>query len=95
MLANNELAKSAKLPKKAMEQTIFVGRSDNPVAFIKRNEIKDYLDQEFFKLHQIWENYHNNMGLPIWGKSWAEHPQWMIEAIQVFEREYKYMTSKR
>lgn len=73
-----------------MEQTIFVGKKDSPKAFIKRNEIKSYLDAEFYGMYDLWNKFHIGFGLPF-DKSWANHPAHIIDIIETFEHEYRYM----
>ncbi len=73
-----------------MEQTIFVGKKESPKAFIKRNEIKGYLDEEFYRMLNVWEKFNMGFGLPL-SKSWADHPNFLIEIIETFEKEYRYI----
>ena len=85
---SDELRKTKLMPKKALESTIFVGDKANPIGFIKRKEIESYLDHTFYNQYNLWKRFHNGFGLPL-NKSWAEHPAFLMDIIELFIGEYK------
>ena len=95
---NNELANLKNIPSEAMNQNMFIGNPENPIDIIKRSEIKDYLQYEFFAQYEVWKKYHIGFGLPL-ETSWANHPKFLIDIIEVLEAEFKefsfYKSSKK
>jgi len=75
-------------PKEAENSKIFVGNVDDPIAIIKRKDIVKYIDSTFYRLYNIWYKFHMGFGLPQL-KSWSQHPVFLIDAIELFEAEYR------
>ncbi len=86
LLAKGEIGKH--YPKNGGDSKMFVGNVESPVAIIKRKEVKDYADSTFYKLYNVWSKFHQGMGLPKL-KSWAEHPMFIIDTIEMFETEFR------
>jgi hypothetical protein len=78
---------------RALESTIFIGKKENPKAFIKRKEVNEYCDYQFFQMYEIWENFNLGLGLPM-GLPWDKLPLHIKDIIKTFEQEYKYMRGK-
>jgi len=78
------------MPSEALESKIFVGNPDSPVAFIKRKEVEGFIDDTFFRQYNLWKKYHHGFGLPL-EKSWANHPSFLIDIIELFELEFMEM----
>ena len=89
---NGEKQKAMQAPNVGHDVQIAVGSKDYPLGIIYRSEIDSFLTPQFFRLYDIFEKFEMGFGLPIFGKSWAEHPKWMIDAIGMFKAEYKKLT---
>ena len=90
---NQQTVKQSKetlFKRKQKEQSWFVGPKKNPYTLVKESEIKNYLDAEFYKMYRVWKMFHLGLGLPG-NKSWTELPTFIIDIIEIFETEHKFI----
>lgn len=59
-----------------------------------RREALGYVDAEFNSQYDIWERFHSGMGLPM-SKSWAEHPAYLINIIDMIDYEHKKFSKEK
>lgn len=88
LLMNGEKQKAMKAPKIAQDVMIAVGPKKDPYGRIKRNEIDEYLTDEFLNQYDVFEKWKMGFGLPR-GLSWDEQPIFIMDIIQSLEAEYK------
>lgn len=69
------------------ESKVFVGNWKSPVAIIKRSEIKEYLDDEFWAYYECWRVHDAGLGLPF-GNKWIKYPEKFIHTITLFSGEW-------
>ena len=84
---NNDLAGIKGMTEKQLNKRFPVGPKKDKIAIIRRSEISDYLDDSMYRQFNIWKRYHKGMGLPM-SKSWAEHPSYLINIIDILENEF-------
>lgn len=66
----------------------------NPVAIIRRRDIKDYLDDEFWQRFRAWRYHNAGLGLPH-GGGWMDYPVDFIEGLAVMEGEWRAMNGRK
>jgi hypothetical protein len=68
------------------ESQIFVGhvKSKNIVATIKRKEVTEYLNGDFYRAYDMWQKFKLGFGLPLPG-TWAQLPKRIIDIIEYIE----------
>ncbi len=75
-------------PRSARSSKVFIGPVANPVMFVKRYQVKYFLDDWFWSAYGLWQRFNLGFGLP-YGGGWAEQPShivWIIEAFEIEQR---------
>jgi hypothetical protein len=67
---------------------IFLGDHKNPIAIIRRSEIKSFLTDEFWQSFKAWQYFNVGLGLPS-GGGWMDYPPDFIESLAAMEHEYR------
>lgn len=62
-----------------------------PIAVIRRGEIAEYVNAEFWQAFELWQSFHYTRTLPFYGKGLYEHPQHIVDIIVTLERENDYL----
>lgn len=70
------------------DSKVFIGHFKNPIAIIKRGEIKTYLTAEFWDYFECWRIANAGYGLPL-GPGWAQYPNLFMEILTGFSEEYR------
>lgn len=70
---------------------MFVGKALNPVAFIKRGEIQDYLTDELNEIYGVWKRFNSGFGLP-YSQNWGDYPDRFIDIIELMVNAWQEAT---
>jgi hypothetical protein len=83
-----------KLPSSAKSSEFFIGGATKYK--ISWDDIDYYLDDEFYRMFNIWNMTNRGFGLPGYGRStslpWDAQPTHIMTIIELFEAEYKTLT---
>lgn len=83
-----ESQKAKERPSIAKDIQIKVGRGDYCIGIVKASEIEDYIDDEFYRQHKLFERFKMGFGLPR-GLSWDQQPVFIMDIIDLFMYEYR------
>ena len=75
-----------------INRRIFVGKQKHPIAIIKRGEIKDYLDDDFYDYYECWKIFNSGGGYP-YGDGWAYYPPLFVNILSAFQGEWRSLTN--
>jgi len=77
-------------PRSARLSKVFIGPVKKPVMFVKRHQVKYFLDEWFFSAYDLWRKFNMGLGLPYAG-GWADNPAHVVAIIEAFETENRAM----
>jgi len=71
---------------------VYIGKREQPVAIIRKGDIKSYLTDEFWDYYSIWSDFNAGLGLPF-GEGTAKYPAVFLVILKAFTFQWRNLNA--